>query len=122
MAFDEATLARIRGVRLVEIETTSAKGAVHRAVIWIVADAAHAYIRSVRGERGRWYRELRDRPVGALLFEGERVPIRADPAPGKASVELVNRLFAEKYGAKSRSTQSMLQPETLPTTLRLDPG
>ncbi len=122
MSFDDATLARLRDEREVQIETTSPTGAVHRAVIWVVADEHDAYVRSWLGERGRWYRELRDIPEGALLLGGRRIPIRATAAVDPASTKLVSDLLEAKYDRRSHaSTQQMLLPETLPTTLRLEP-
>ncbi len=122
MNFDERTLKALRETDEVEIETVSAEGVVHRAIIWVVADGRDAYIRSVHGQRGRWYRELRDRPDGALVLDGHRQPIRAVAASDPTSVELVSDLFRAKYGRRSvASTKAMLQPETLPTTFRLEP-
>lgn len=123
MTFDAATLSRLREARQVVIETVSATGATHRTVIWIVADERDAYVRAVRGERGRWYRELRDRAQGTVVLDDDRIPIRPAAAADPESVELVSYLFEAKYGRRSRaSTQSMLQPHTLPTTTRLEPA
>lgn len=123
MDFDPPLLARLRDVKEVTVETLSSRGEAHLAVIWIVADARHAYIRSVRGVRGRWYRELRDRGVGALHMDEQRIPVRAVPAITADEIELVSSLFRAKYGRSSRaSTLAMLEPETLPTTLRIEAG
>ncbi len=121
MNFDEETLAFLHDTEEVEIETGSGEGVVHRTIIWIVADDHDAYVRSVRGARGRWYRELRDRPEGALILAGERVLVRAVAASDAASVELVSDMLRAKYGRSSAaSTESMLTTESLPTTLRLE--
>ena len=122
MKFDEMTLGRFRDVEEVAIETTRADGTPRRTIIWIVADDEDAYVRSVRGDRGRWYRDLVARPTGALLPDGDRIEVEAHAATDEASIELVSRLLREKYGRASRaSTESMLVPETLHTTLRLGP-
>jgi hypothetical protein len=122
MKFDELTLGRFRDVEEVEIETVKADGTPRRTVIWIVADDRDAYVRSVRGDRGRWYRDLVARPTAALLPDGDRIEVRAHAAPDHASIELVSDLLREKYGRASRaSTESMLVPTTLHTTMRLDP-
>jgi hypothetical protein len=34
--------------------------------IWVVVDGDPAYVRSVRGARGRWYREARAYPQAVL--------------------------------------------------------
>ncbi|CAN5286959.1 hypothetical protein BH23CHL9_BH23CHL9_13570 [soil metagenome] len=123
MNFDDTPLTLLRETDEVDIETMSSDGRVHRTTIWVVADTRDAYVRSVRGDRGRWYRELRDHGSGALMLDGERVPVRAVAATDPASIELVSDLLRAKYGQRSAaSTASMLTRETLPTTLRLEPA
>ena len=123
MNFDKETLAALRETDEVEIETVSGTGVVHRTIIWIVADEHDAYVRSVRGNGGRWYGELRDRPDGAIVLADTRLPFRAAAAIDPVSVERVSDLLRAKYGRSSAaSTESMLEPETLPTTLRLEPA
>lgn len=122
MKFDEMTLGRFRDVEEVRIETVAANGTPRRTVIWIVADEMDAYVRSVRGDRGRWYRDLLARPAAALLPDGDRIEVEAHPAVDDASIELVSRLLRDKYRRASRaSTESMLVSKTLHTTLRLEP-
>ena len=123
MNFDDATLALLHETDEVEIETVSEDGVMHRTTIWVVADERDAYVRSVRGARGRWYRELRERPDGALVVDDRRLAFRTVAATDPATVELVSDLFRAKYGERSAArTASMLTPETLPTTLRLEPA
>lgn len=122
MKFDELTLGRFRDVEEVEIETVRADGTPRRTVIWIVADDQDAYVRSVRGDRGRWYRDIVARPAATLLPDGDPIEVEAHAAVDEATIELVSRLLREKYGRASRaSTESMLVPKTLRTTLRLEP-
>jgi hypothetical protein len=123
MNFDTETLVRLRETREIPIDTTTSAGAARRTIIWVVADEADAYVRSVRGERGLWYRELMTQRRAALIVDGSRIPVRPVLAADDASIELVSRLLREKYGRTSRaSTRSMLLPETLPTTVRLEPA
>jgi hypothetical protein len=107
----------------VDIETVSPSGTARRTTIWIVTDGTQAYVRSERGTAGRWYRNLVETPTGALHVGSDRVAIHGVQAVDPASIELVSELFREKYGKRFRgSTQAMLQPDTLETTLRLDPA
>jgi hypothetical protein len=48
------------------------------------------------------------------------VPVQAGPAKDSASVERVSREYLGKYRTSSYA-QAMVQPDTLPTTLRLEP-
>jgi hypothetical protein len=122
-AFPADVAARLRAARTVTIETSAAAEAqVHRTIIWIVADErGSAFVRSVRGQRGRWYRELVANPVGAVFVGGHRVPVRAAPAD-EAGIEACSRLLREKHATSGASLASMLRDEVLDTTLELEPG
>lgn len=114
-ADDRAILARTEEVT---IETESAAGTVHRTTIWIVVHGEDVFIRSVRGEGARWYREAVARPDVAVLVERRRIPVHLVPAPDADAVASCNAALTAKYGADP-ALGSMLRPATLPTTLRV---
>ncbi len=115
-------LAFLAGTREVEIETLRTTGDARRTVIWVVVVNGDAYVRSVRGERGAWFRELRQQGVGMLRLAGHAIAVRAEPATDDASVQQVSAALVAKYRRGSAaSTASMLRDETLGTTLRLIP-
>jgi hypothetical protein len=122
--FDSDTLNVFDQTPEIDIETSRGGGApVHRTTIWIVVDGDVAYVRSVRGPAGRWYRELVANPVGAVHVGGTAVPVRAYPATDPASVARVTDALNQKYLARwPGPTAAMLREETLPTTLRLEPS
>jgi len=122
-AFDPAVLALWDTTAEIDIETTRGDGApVHRTTIWIVVDGSDAYVRSVRGPAGRWYRELTANPHGAVHAAGQRVPVRASPAVDADTVARVSAAVTKKYQSRWQGpTAAMLRPDTLPTTLRLEP-
>lgn len=116
-------LAVIAAEAEVDIETMAADGVTHRATIWAVVDAGEVFIRSWKGERGRWFREIRERPEAVLHVAGRAISVRAEPATDGASVQRVSDGLAAKYGRSApASTAGMLLPATLPTTLRLLPA
>ena len=123
MSFDPDTLKTWDQTAEIEIETSRAEGApVHRTTIWIVVDGDQAYIRSVRGPSGRWYREIVANPHGAVHAGGRRVPVQAQSASDPATVARVNELLSRKYQDRwPGPTAAMLREEVLPTTLRLTP-
>jgi hypothetical protein len=102
----------------VTIETRSATGDVHRAIIWVVVDGEDAFIRSVNGETARWYREALAGRELALLVGSERIPATVVPAADPASIERCSAALAAKYAADP-ALRLMLRPDTLPTTLRV---
>ena len=87
-----------------------------RVPIWAVVVDDEAYVRSYRGERGAWYRRaLRE---GSLEIEGieARVEEERDPELN----ERISDAFRAKYGRRSpESTEAMVTPEVVATTLRL---
>lgn len=122
--FDAEVLLALRGARTVRIETSArAGGTTHSATIWVVVDEmGRVLVRSWRGERGRWYRELRANPSGTLHVASRRVPIRADLADDAQRIETCSRGLREKYASARGSLAEMLAHEVLPTTLELRPA
>ena len=105
----------------IDVETSAGPGKrVHKTTIWIVVDGNEAYVRSVRGPEGRWYRELTGNPSGAIWVGDQRTAVRAEPAP--EAIERVTAALERKYRSRwSGPTDSMVRAEVLSTTLRLVP-
>jgi len=120
-ALDVATV--LRKAATVRIETSAGDGRpVHRTIVWIVVDeTGRAFVRSHRGGRGRWYRELIANPEGVVVVGPRRIRINAAPAD-QAGIEVCSRLLSEKYASSRASLASMLRNEILETTLELHPG
>ena len=56
-------------------------------------------------------------------MEDDRIPVQAAPATEEATVDAVSAAFRSKYQQSSpSSTEAMVRPETLPTTLKLSPA
>ncbi len=95
----------------------------HRTIIWVVVVEGEVFVRSVRGPRGRWYREISSNPEGALHVADDRIPVRATPATDDTTVDAVSAAIRAKYQKSSpASTEAMVRPETLATTLKLSPA
>ena len=122
--FEAEVLLALRGARTVRIETSArAGGPTHSATIWVVVDEKRrVLVRSWRGERGRWYRELRANPRGTLNVTKRHVPVRAELANDAERVESCSRGLREKYASARQSLAEMLASEVLPTTLELRPA
>jgi hypothetical protein len=104
----------------VEIETRRAADTpVHRTIIWVVVSDGDVYVRSLRGEKGRWYRELIASPDAHLHVEGDAVPVHAVRAVDPESVERATQGFRRKY-ADSPYLDTMIRDEIAPTTVRLE--
>jgi hypothetical protein len=116
--FDADTLRELRDVQEVAIRTEKhPKSAV---VIWVVVANDEVFVRSWRGAKGRWYKDLAAGGPATLEFAGRRLAVRALPASDQAAVARASREFLRKY-QRSTHAQEMVRSETLPTTLRLEP-
>ncbi|HEV7662479.1 MAG TPA: DUF2255 family protein [Chloroflexota bacterium] len=123
MTFAADTLSGWEQAPEIEIETSRGAGAaVHKTTIWIVVSGNQAYVRSVRGPAGRWYRELMANPFGAVHLAGKRVAVRAVPAADATTIRHVSEALDTKYRERwAGPTAAMLRDDVLPTTLRLEP-
>lgn len=116
--FDVDTLRELRDVRELAIRTEQhPKSAV---VIWVVVADNEVFVRSVRGPKGRWYRDLAVGGPATLEFAGRRLPVQANPVSDPAAIARTSQEYLRKY-QPSPYAESMVRPEVLSTTLRLEP-
>ena len=120
---DREVLDALDGTDEVHVETSrDASSPKHETVIWAVVVDGDVFVRSVRGEKGRWYREASANPDVTLRVNDRRVPVRAVPETDARTIERVGEAIREKYGASYPGpTAAMLREEVLATTLRLLP-
>jgi hypothetical protein len=116
--FDAKILHELRDVREVGLRT--GKHPANAVTIWAVVADDEIFVRSVRGVRGRWYRDLAAGGPATLEFAGRRLAVQAIPATDADAVERASREYLRKY-RPSPYARSMVGPDTLPTTLRLEP-
>src|SRR6266404_4835756 len=116
--FDADTLRELRDLQEVAIWTEKhPKSAV---VIWVAVADDEVFVRSVRGSKGRWYRDLAAGGPATLEFAGRRLAVQAIPASDPAAAGRASREYLRKY-QPSPYAQQMVRSEVLPTTLRLEP-
>jgi hypothetical protein len=110
-------LDQIASAREVLIETGDGE---KTTIIWVVVDDGAVFVRSFRGEAGRWYRQALANPEVALIVGDDRYHFTASPATDADSVRRTSDGIRLKYG-KGRSVDAMVLPEVLDTTLLLIP-
>jgi hypothetical protein len=120
--FPADVVERFDKEKTVDIETQSPAGTKHSVPIWIMVVDGVPYVRSVRGPKGRWYRELLARGEGAVVAGGKRVPVKATHDSSPKAIEAVSGALRKKYPRSGQSLESMLRPDVLDTTVRLDPA
>src|SRR5262245_8850421 len=115
--FDAAVLAALRNDEEVGIR---AEGQRKPVIIWAVVVDDTAFVRSVRGPKGKWYVAVAADGKATLEVGDRQFPVTVAPATEPATIAAVSQAFLKKY-ATSPYAQSIVAPDTLPTTLRLDP-
>jgi hypothetical protein len=116
--FDVRTLRDLHELREVAIRTE--KHPDSAVVIWVAVADDEAFVRSFRGAKGRWYRDLAAGGPATLEFGGRRLAVQAVPANDEAAIGRASREYLRKYGSSSYA-QAMVKADTLATTLRLEP-
>jgi hypothetical protein len=116
--FDADTLRALRDTEEVTIGTD--KHPRTAVVIWVVVADGEVFVRSARGAKGRWYRDLAAGGSATLEVAGRRLAVQATPATDQASIARASREYLSKYQS-SPYVQSVVRAEVLPTTLRLEP-
>ncbi len=122
--FDPEMLSLLDESQEVHIETRRAEDSpAHRTIVWVVVVDGEVFVRSVRGPKGRWYREISGNPTGALHAGDQRIPVRATPATDGPTTEAVSDAYRSKYERDwPGPTAAMVRLDTLPTTLKLSPA
>ena len=91
--FDADTLRDLRDLRELAIRTE--KHPDSAVVIWVVVADDEVFVRSVRGSKGRWYRDLATGGPAALEFAGQRLGVQALPTSDPDSIARASpRIFA----------------------------
>jgi hypothetical protein len=116
--FGPQTLRELRDRHEVAIRTEKRPDSA--ITIWVVVSDGEVLVRSVRGTKGRWYRDLAGGGPATLEFNGQRLAVQAVPATDADAIERASREFLLKYRS-SPYAESIVRPEVLQTNLRLEP-
>src|SRR3954447_10993210 len=121
--FDEDTIQLLAEIDEVDIETRAGVDApAHRVTIWVVVDGDAAYVRSVRGTRGRWHREVIAFPQAVLHASGRALPVHVETVSDAATIARVSDAFLRKHVRWPNDARAMVRDEVLETTIRLQPS
>jgi hypothetical protein len=104
----------------VRIETHRRDGRTRSTVIWIVVDHGDVFVRSVRGERGLWYKEALADPNVTIDDQGRRLEARAVPVRDPESIRRINEALKRKYTGEG-GFDEMFAPDVLHANFRLEP-
>jgi hypothetical protein len=114
-------LARIGDTDELRIAPRRKDGTLRRAVpIWVVRVGDELYVRSWRGDDGRWYRAAQANREGRVSAGGVSKDVALLAADDQVN-DAVDAAFREKYGRYTGYVEPMVAPQARATTLRLVP-
>jgi hypothetical protein len=122
MYFEEKHLQDLMQTKTITIETRlSSQAPSHSTPIWVIVENHHVYVRSYRGQAGRWYQEITTYPFAMLHLHGEQLAVQAVRITDEATIARVSQALSQKYPTSSYAGP-MMRGEILATTLRLEPA
>ena len=121
MAWDKRTFRELATDREIDVVVPAPDRAAIRTTVWPVAVDGEVYVRSWKGEAGRWYRRARRTGAGAVVTGTGRHEVRFVPVAGADLDAAIDREYLRKY-RRSSYAAAMTRPPAAGTTLRLDPA
>jgi hypothetical protein len=115
--FDQAIVRQLEAADEIRIITSAPKTtSKHQATIWVVVVRGEPFVRSFRGAKGCWYRDIMANPLADLKVNGNTLRAKGVAVSDQGLVDEVSRAYLEKY-RDSPYAKDMVRPEVLPTTL-----
>jgi hypothetical protein len=121
MGWDAETMDGLAEAREIDLILPAPGRPAVRVPVWVVAVDGELYVRSWKGDAGRWYRRARRHGAGSVAASGREHPVRFVPAADADLDAAVDRVFLSKY-ADSEYAAAMTRPPAAGTTLRLEPA
>jgi hypothetical protein len=118
---NQASLDLLDRSKEVDVRTPRRDGSISSRPIWVVVVDGTAYVRSYLGERGAWYRRARADGAATLVAGDLTLDVRVEPVGDEELNRRISDAFRAKYGKQSpESTEAMVVPDVVATTLRLE--
>jgi hypothetical protein len=111
-------LAHVADSEEIIIGFTRPEGTEGSTPIWVVRVGDDIYVRSVKGERGGWFRRLGANPDGSTRDGDHLHPIRAERVTDAATLDAVTQAYTQKYRG-SPHVAPLLADETRNATFHL---
>ena len=109
--FDADILCELRDLQEVAIRTEKHPNTA--VVIWVAVADEEVFVRSVRGTKGRWYRDLAAGVSARLEFAGRHLAVQAIPVSDPAAVARASQEYL-----RSTSRAPMRKRWCAPTSCR----
>lgn len=120
MSWDAQTFTELAAARDLNIVVPAPGRDPIRTPIWVVPVGENLYVRSWKGQEGRWYRRAHRHGAGTVVTRSGERDVRFVPVTDAALDAAIDQEYITKYGDSS-SAQAMVRPPASGTTLRLEP-
>lgn len=122
--FRPAELQQLRNIVEIHIAPHREDGSrTAGTTIWVVVVEGHPYLRSVRGEAGRWYQTILRSRRATLTAADTEFECTIEPVDDAEINRKVDAALRDKYHSRAAGpTASMLKPEVVKTTMRVLPA
>jgi hypothetical protein len=98
--FPAEVASRIDAIKYMRIRSGD-----HRFIaVWVVVPNGRVLVRSWNDKPDGWQRAFLEEPRGAIVVDGEEVPVRAVPVRSARLIALADEAYASKYTTKSNQT------------------
>jgi hypothetical protein len=87
-------------------------------IVWHVVVDGDLFVRSVRGDEGKWYQGVKERMEGAISWGGQTRDVRYIRDSDHDAA--IDEAYFAKYG-KGSSSQAITNAVATATTLRVEP-
>ncbi len=123
-SFSQADLDRLNTIPEVRIAPDRDDGKSGKPVIiWVVVVDGQPYVRSVRGDQGKWYQDVLRSRRATLHVDGVRLGVTAEPVGDAALNQKASDAFRAIYGRRwPGPTAGIVRPAAVQATFRLTPA
>src|SRR5713226_629207 len=124
MSLSQADLDRLHTIPEIRIGPNRDDGTSGKPVIvWVVVVDGQPYVRSVRGDQGKWYQQVLRSRRGTLHVDAARLRVVAEPVTDAAQNQKISDAFRAKYAQRwPGPTAGILRPAAVHATFRLTPA
>ena len=121
MPWNPTVVAELAAAREIDVLVPAPDLPDVRTPIWVVEIGGELYVRSWKGDGGRWYRRAKRYGDGSVVTSAGAHQVHFTPVTDPSLDAAVDDAFRAKY-ADSPYSQAMIDPPAAGTTLRLDPA
>lgn len=115
-------LSKIGDADELDIAALRPDGTLRKPVtIWVVRVGNELYVRSYRGQAGKWYRGTQARREGRIWAGGMEKDVRFEDETDPRIQDQIDAAYQTKYRNAAEYVPPMLTPEARGTTIRLVP-